>query len=154
MATLSCRWCFGKRPLCCQQRSFRNDSFREQGPAGTRASHYEVVLARPVTPAAGVARRLFASKGLSVASEPSGRPLVGLYWMRGRLFDLRTLGLVSPKRHGLQHIAIDLAQRVAEQFVHYQGTIWDLIGCKPRCDVAKVFGAFNSVEGSVDIRPF
>jgi hypothetical protein len=54
----------------------------------------------------------------------------------------------------LQHIAIDLAQRVAEQFVHYQGTIWDLIGCKPRCDVAKVFGAFNSVEGSVDIRPF
>jgi hypothetical protein len=74
--------------------------------------------------------------------------------MRGRLFDLRTLALVSPKRHGLQHIAIDLAQRVAEQFVHYQGTIWDLIGCKPRCDVAKVFGAFNSVEGSVDIRPF
>jgi hypothetical protein len=37
------------------ERSFRNDSFREQGPAGTRASHYEVVLARPVTPAAGVA---------------------------------------------------------------------------------------------------
>ena len=60
--------------------------------------------------------------------------------LRGRSPDSRTARLVNPGRHGLQHIAIDLTQRVAGQFVEYPETLRVLIGCKPRRDVAEDFG--------------
>src|SRR4029077_14763827 len=84
--------------------------------------------------------RVTVWKGLSILSDAPDRPLVGLLRPRRRSSGSQTAGLVSPGRDGLQHVAIDLAQRVARQFVEYPKTLGDLIGCNPRRDVAQDFG--------------
>jgi hypothetical protein len=68
---------------------------------------------RRAVPAVSVAMQ----KGLSIPGDAQDRPLFGLLWLRRRSSDSWRLSLVSGGRHGLQHVAIDLAQRVAGQFV-------------------------------------
>src|SRR5580692_6881342 len=72
---------------------------------------------------------------LSDPGDTADRPLVRL---RGRSFDPGNL--VGFERHGLQPVAIDLAQGVAGHFVEYPEALGDFIGCKPRRDVAEDFG--------------
>src|SRR5258708_35414324 len=79
-------------------------------------------------------------KGLSIPGDAQDWPLFGLLWLRRRSSDSWRLSLVRGGRHGLQHVAIDFAQRVAGQFVEYPKTLRDLIGCKPRRDIAEDCG--------------
>jgi len=73
-------------------------------------------------------------RGLTDPSHATERPRVGLFRLRSHRFDQRTaslvgfISLVTLGRHGLQRVAIDLAQRVAGQFVEYLSSTSRLSG--------------------------
>src|SRR3979411_1326271 len=67
----------------------------------------------------------FVQKALSIPSDAPGWLLIWLFRLQGRSAHLKRF--VDSGRHGLQHVAIDLAQRIAGQFIDDPKALWDVL---------------------------